>query len=140
MKPITKIIIFLVIAFIIVIIITVASKNSVVAPSTDTTGTTSASHESINPNASPVASVSPTAGTTYTLADVAKHKTPTDCWTTVNGSVYNLTPFVNQHPGGVENITKICGIDGTSQFMAQHGSDRDPQRELATLKIGTLVK
>jgi cytochrome b involved in lipid metabolism len=139
MKPITKIIIFLVVAFIIVFIIVFATRSTVAVP---TDGTTSASHETTNPNATANATpaASPAANASYTLADVAKHKTATDCWTAVNGSVYNLTPFVNQHPGGVANITKICGIDGTTQFMAQHGSDRDPQQELATLKIGTLAK
>jgi cytochrome b involved in lipid metabolism len=132
MKPITKIIIFLIAAFIIVFIIVFATRTSGVTPATGSTGGTSAGHESTNPNA--------IATTTYTLADVAKHKTATDCWTAVSGGVYNLTPFVNQHPGGVANITKLCGIDGTSQFMAQHGDDRDPQKELATLKIGTLAK
>jgi cytochrome b involved in lipid metabolism len=129
MKPITKIIIFLVIAIIIILIITFATR-SVVAPVTDVVPTPTVS-----------AMPTPTASqASYTLADVAKHKTVTDCWTTVNGGVYNLTPFVNQHPGGVENITKICGKDGTSMFTAQHGSDRDPQKELATLKIGTLAQ
>jgi cytochrome b involved in lipid metabolism len=137
MKPITKIVIFLVIAVIIIIGIVMAARPAV-APAT---GTTSASHETLNPNASTTASISPSgAMKTYTLADVAKHKTENDCWTAVNGNVYDLTPFVHSHPGGVANITKVCGIDGTSQFTAQHGGERRPENELATLQIGTLAK
>lgn len=126
MKPSIKIVIFLVVAFIIVGIITFTAK-SAVAPVTDI-------------SASPTASASPATDKTYTLADVAKHKTENDCWTTVNGSVYDLTPFVHSHPGGVANIIKVCGIDGTSAFTAQHGDDRRPKDELVSLKIGTLTK
>lgn len=78
--------------------------------------------------------------TTYTLADVAKHNSASDCWTAVQDGVYDLTPFVDQHPGGRENILRICGIDGTSAFTDQHGGQRKPEQELAGLKIGMLSK
>lgn len=131
MKPITKIIIFLVVAFILIIGITLATR-SVVAPTTEVT-TPATTTVAISPSPD-------TSAKTYTLADVAKHKTPTDCWTAVSGSVYNLTPFIDQHPGGVENIIKICGIDGTETFTDQHGGQKKPEKELVSLKIGTLIK
>ncbi len=134
MKPITKIIIFLVVAFALVLIITFAARSKVAPVTLDESPTPSAS-------ASPSTSITATVSSpTYTLADVAKHKTVTDCWTAVGDSVYNLTPFVSKHPGGVENITKICGIDGTAQFTAQHGTTANAQKTLATLKIGMLTK
>ncbi len=75
----------------------------------------------------------------YTLADVAKHASPKDCWTTVNGNVYDLTPFVGKHPGG-EVILKVCGIDGTKLFMGQHGGQAKQENQLAGLEIGVLAK
>lgn len=77
---------------------------------------------------------------TFTLADVAAHNTKASCYTTVGGSVYDLTPFIGQHPGGEANIMKICGVDGSSMFGDQHGGERRPVSELASLKIGTLAK
>ena len=142
MKPITKIIVFLMVAFIIVTGITFAT-NSPATNSTSATSSTATSSvtTSMTPApTTPATTVTPAVLASYTLADVAKHKVVTDCWTTVNGDVFNLTPFVGQHPGGVENIIKICGIDGTATFMDQHGSDRRPKNELASLKIGTLKK
>ena len=127
MKPITKIIIFVVIAFILVIIITAVTGKKAEAPVT-TTPTPSESTATTDRSKA------------YTLADVAKHKTAADCWTAVGDSVYDLTPFVSKHPGGVENITKICGINGTQQFTAQHGSTENAQKVLATLKIGILTQ
>ncbi|MES2014693.1 MAG: cytochrome b5-like heme/steroid binding domain-containing protein [Patescibacteria group bacterium] len=76
----------------------------------------------------------------YTLAEVAKHNSASSCYTAVNGSVYDLTRFIDQHPGGVQAIESLCGIDGTTAFLAQHGGQRRPENELASLKIGTLVK
>ncbi|MDB5259332.1 MAG: uncharacterized protein JWO73_540 [Candidatus Taylorbacteria bacterium] len=129
-------IVFLIVAAIIIIILTATFRNPSVAKPTRTT---SQGSETLNPTgATSTGTVS--SEKTYTLADVAKHKSQTDCWTAVRGSVYNLSPFVNQHPGGVANIMKICGIDGTAAFEGQHGGQPRPENELASLKIGTLVK
>jgi len=77
---------------------------------------------------------------TYSIADVAMHASKESCWTAVDGSVYDLTLFISQHPGGESNIMKICGIDGTEAFSAQHGRNRGANEELASLKIGTLAQ
>lgn len=77
--------------------------------------------------------------TQYNLSDVAQHALPTDCWTIINNEVYDLTPFVANHPGGIEKISQICGIDGTSLFEGQHGGG--PQVELLQqFKIGQLAQ
>ena len=117
MKNTTKVILFLIAVFLVVIIITLVL-------STSTT---------------PTVTKVPSPGS-YTLSDVAKHTTPDDCWTTINGNVYDLTPFINSHPGGVPIIMQICGIDGTSAFNNQHGQQKKPADELVSLKIGILSK
>jgi cytochrome b involved in lipid metabolism len=107
---------------------------------------TSTDNSSISTNPSDTKSDTSTTNNTsttekkYTLADIAKHKTSSDCWTTVNGGVYDLTSFVNKHPGGVDNIVKVCGIDGSTLFGDQHGGERRPANELSSLKIGILSK
>src|ERR1700733_8583211 len=58
-----------------------------------------------------VTSASQTASTsaTYTLAEVAEHNSATSCWTAINGGVYDVTTWINQHPGGPEHILALCG-------------------------------
>ena len=74
----------------------------------------------------------------YTMEQVATHSTPTDCWSAVNGGVYNLTNWITEHPGGQFPIISMCGKDGTTMFLNAHGGQGDPAKELATLKIGEL--
>lgn len=37
----------------------------------------------------------------FTPSEVAAHNTPTDCWVSYLGEVYNLTPLCEEHAGGI---------------------------------------
>lgn len=74
----------------------------------------------------------------YTMSDVATHATAASCWTAVNGSVYDVTSWINQHPGGSRAILGMCGKDASSAFDNQHGGQSRPEAELASFKIGIL--
>lgn len=74
----------------------------------------------------------------FTADEVAMHSTAEDCWTIIDGNVYDVTPFVSRHPGGLAAISTLCGGDGTAQFGGKHGSDSAPNSQLESLKIGTL--
>ncbi len=50
-----------------------------------------------------------------TTAELGRHDRPDDCWTLIDGVVYDLTPFVAQHPGG-ELILRACGKDASWYF------------------------
>ena len=77
--------------------------------------------------------------THYTLDQVATHNSRSDCWTVVNGVVYDLSSFFGSHPGGADNLARLCGIDGTEAFTNQHGSNREAQDRIRDFEIGTLV-
>ncbi len=79
---------------------------------------------------------SPTAS--FSLAEVATHKDSKSCWVAVGGKVYNLTLWINQHPGGPDKILSICGKDGSAAFTAQHEGQNRPEAILATFFIGNL--
>ncbi len=74
----------------------------------------------------------------YTLAEISTHATSADCWSAVNGKVYNLTTWISKHPGGANAIISLCGKDGSSAFNGQHGGQKRPANELAGFDIGVL--
>jgi uncharacterized membrane protein len=86
--------------------------------------------------ASPKATATSKVAGTYTLADLKKHATAASCWSAINGNVYDLTKWINRHPGGPNVIKGLCGRDGTAGFNGQHGGQSRPASELAAFKIG----
>ena len=99
-------------------------------------------HSSSSASPSMPTQTTTTVGTTgsYTMAQVATHNSATSCWTTINGNVYDVTTWINQHPGGKQAILSLCGVDGTAAFNGQHGGQSRPESELAAFKIGTLAQ
>ena len=57
------------------------------------------------------------------LEEVAKHTTEQDLWMVIHGKVYDVTPFVDEHPGGVNTLTDVGGVDGTAEFDGVGHSD-----------------
>lgn len=75
---------------------------------------------------------------TITMAQVATHNSPTDCWSAIDGKVYNLTQWINKHPGGAVVIKALCGKDGSAGFNGQHQGQRRPADELSRFLVGAL--
>lgn len=55
-----------------------------------------------------------------TEEELQKHNTRDDCWTCIRGMVYNVSPYMEFHPGGEEELMKAAGIDGTDLFDQVH--------------------
>jgi cytochrome b involved in lipid metabolism len=79
-------------------------------------------------------------GKSYTMEEVSKHNSKESCWSAIRGKVYDLTSWVNKHPGGPDRILRICGKDGTDLFIKQHGEAERPENILRNFKIGVLKK
>jgi hypothetical protein len=63
------------------------------------------------------------AGGSCTAAQVAEHNSASDCWVIYNSKYYNVTSFVQIHPGGVTVFTSsTCGHDITSYLAGQSSS------------------
>ncbi len=102
-------------------------------------GTFSRTSTTPTPTLTPVSTVSQSAsGSTFTLADVATHNSAASCWTAIRSGVYDVTSWIDRHPGGSDAILYLCGKDGTSAFTDQHDGQRRPEQELASFKIGDL--
>ncbi|KAF7247042.1 Cytochrome b5 reductase 4 [Varanus komodoensis] len=55
-----------------------------------------------------------------TEEELAKHNTKDDCWICIRGLVYNVTPYMEYHPGGEDELMKAAGADGTDLFDQVH--------------------
>ena len=76
----------------------------------------------------------------FALNDVATHKDALSCFTVINDKVYDLTLWVNFHPGGKKAILSICGVDGTEKFMKRHKGGKKFVDVLSRFQIGVLKK
>ncbi|KAF3560819.1 hypothetical protein DY000_02019414 [Brassica cretica] len=54
------------------------------------------------------------------MDEVKKHKSGDSMWTVLKGRVYNISPYMNFHPGGVDMLMKAVGRDGTFLFNKYH--------------------
>lgn len=99
--------------------------------------------EEVNPT---VTTVNTTTGETtpgapmFTMAQISTHTDATSCYTVINGGVYDLTMWVNMHPGGKPPILSLCGKDGTTGFMNKHKGAEKFMTVLARFKIGLLTQ
>ena len=56
----------------------------------------------------------------YTLDQVNEHKTEDDCWVAVSNRVYNITKWLNKHPGGKQLLLNLGGRDCSDEFRIFH--------------------
>lgn len=57
---------------------------------------------------------------TFSTADVAAHKTPQDLYIIVDGDVYDVTKFQEDHPGGKKILQRVGGKDASKVFWKYH--------------------
>lgn len=74
---------------------------------------------------------------TYTVEEVAKHNTAQDIWIIVNGKVFDLSKFINEHPGGKKVLLKKAGKDASKEFKTFH-NDAIMQRVGLPMQIGII--
>jgi hypothetical protein len=55
----------------------------------------------------------------FTSDEVAKHNNANDCWLIISNKVYDLTNYLNQHPGNAATILPYCGQDGTQGYATK---------------------
>ncbi|KAL7681609.1 putative cytochrome b5-like heme/steroid binding domain-containing protein [Plasmopara halstedii] len=77
----------------------------------------------------------------FTLEDVAPHNTAEDCWMVIREDsvrkVYNVTAFLDDHPGGPEIMVDVAGQDATDEFE-DIGHSNDARMQLKLYEIGKI--
>lgn len=51
-----------------------------------------------------------------TLAEIEQHSSHGDLWLAIDGKVYDVSHYMDDHPGGGEIMLNAAGKDGTDDF------------------------
>lgn len=76
----------------------------------------------------------------YTLEEVSKHTTPNDLWLIVDNKVYDVSTFIEKHPGGQKPFLYLAGKDATEKFnsITKHSRNSNLPKFMESLCIGKL--
>ncbi|KIK95771.1 hypothetical protein PAXRUDRAFT_826689 [Paxillus rubicundulus Ve08.2h10] len=85
------------------------------------------------------------AGKPLTGNEVALHNTRESCWIIVHDNVYDVTDFLDDHPGGSKIILKYAGKDATKEYDPIHPPDAittnlKPEKHLGPVDLETVEK
>ncbi|XP_062501174.1 cytochrome b5-like [Corticium candelabrum] len=76
---------------------------------------------------------------TYTLAEVAEQNSSESLWLVMDKKVYDVTKFLEEHPGGEEVLLEQAGKEATDAFEdVGHSTDARDMRD--SYYIGDIVE
>ena len=75
----------------------------------------------------------------YTIEEVAKHNALPSIWSIYKGDVYDITMYLDYHPGGVDILKPCFGKDMTELFNKYHSYIRI-DGFIGKFKIGYIKK
>ncbi|XP_059900560.1 cytochrome b5 [Gadus macrocephalus] len=73
----------------------------------------------------------------YRLSEIEEQNTFKSTWIIINNNVYDVTKFLEEHPGGEEVLREQAGGDATESFE-DVGHSTDAREMAADMKIGEL--
>ncbi|CAH1373585.1 hypothetical protein MTP99_014965 [Tenebrio molitor] len=75
----------------------------------------------------------------YSYADVKKHNDNQSTWIVIHNNIYDVTAFLNEHPGGEEVLLEQAGKDGSEAFE-DVGHSSDARELMKKYKIGEITE
>ncbi|GKV22408.1 hypothetical protein SLEP1_g32286 [Rubroshorea leprosula] len=81
----------------------------------------------------------PTLAKLYSMEEVSGHNTKDDCWIVIDGKVYDVTSYLDEHPGGDDVVVEATAKDATDDFEDVGHSD-SARELLQNFCIGELDK
>ncbi|KAL3101445.1 hypothetical protein niasHT_020764 [Heterodera trifolii] len=80
-----------------------------------------------------------TASRRLTRAEVAEHNNSSDAWIIIGNKVYDVTKFLDEHPGGMEVLMEKAGEDRTEAFE-DIGHSTDARQMKEDFLVGEIVE
>lgn len=68
--------------------------------------------------------------------EIEEHASRESCWVVIKGKAYDVTDFLDSHPGGAKSILRYAGKDGTEEYETLHPAGTIEK----TLSAGQLYK
>ncbi|KAE8353922.1 FMN-dependent dehydrogenase-domain-containing protein [Aspergillus coremiiformis] len=74
---------------------------------------------------------------------ISEHNTPQDCWIVVDNQVWDITDFLEEHPGGPSILLKYAGCDATKAYSEVHATsvltaNLPPEKHMGVLDESTI--
>ncbi|CAN6675798.1 unnamed protein product [Malus baccata var. baccata] len=77
----------------------------------------------------------PTLTKLYTMQEASQHNTKDNCWVVIDGKVYDVSTYLDDHPGGDDVLLAATGRDATEDFE-EAGHSKTAREEMKALCIG----
>ncbi|XP_065189670.1 cytochrome b5-like [Sycon ciliatum] len=59
----------------------------------------------------------------FTKAEIAEHNSSKSCWLVIHNKVYDVTKFLNEHPGGEEVMLEVAGVSSSGAYATSAFED-----------------
>ncbi|XP_010460321.1 PREDICTED: cytochrome b5 isoform X1 [Camelina sativa] len=79
----------------------------------------------------------PTLTKLYSMEEAATHNKQDDCWIVIDGKVYDVSSYMDDHPGGDDVLLAVTGKDATDEFE-DAGHSKDARELMEKYFIGEL--
>ncbi|KAL3424081.1 acyl-dehydrogenase [Phlyctema vagabunda] len=76
----------------------------------------------------------------FSTTEVAEHTTPEKgLYLIVDANVYDVTNFIDEHPGGAKILKRVAGKDASKQFWKYH-NEGVLKKYGAKLQVGSVAE
>ncbi|XP_065044847.1 uncharacterized protein LOC135676985 [Musa acuminata AAA Group] len=75
---------------------------------------------------------------TYSPSEISLHTTKKDCWLSIHGKVYDVTTFLEDHPGGEDVILHASASGDATQAFDDVGHSSTAASMMESYVIGTV--
>ncbi|XP_071689894.1 cytochrome b5 [Rutidosis leptorrhynchoides] len=79
----------------------------------------------------------PTLTKLYSMQEASEHNSAGDCWIVVDGKVYDVSSYMEEHPGGDDVLLEVTGKDATDEFE-DAGHSKSARELMESFCVGEL--
>ncbi|XP_055933278.1 cytochrome b5-like isoform X2 [Argiope bruennichi] len=77
---------------------------------------------------------------TYTYEEIAEHSTSESAWIVIENGVYDVTKFLEEHPGGPDILLDWAGQEDATDAFEDAGHSLDAREQMKAYKIGEIAE